>query len=206
MLYATGLKEEDMSKAQVGVCKFHCTRSHTLHAYHVAVCGPVHPAYHKMAAHAVFLWLLASVAVSAYGLVQVGIGSVWYDGNPCNMHLNSLAATVRSGVQDAGLVGYQFNTVGVSDAMSMGTDGMSYSLPSRDLIADSMETVMGAQAWPLYIACLHTCYVAPLVVSHTYRCVVRCAWHQRVTRCMLCCMHPRHAEGAFMCASACAVV
>jgi len=76
---------------------------------------------------------------------QVGISSVWYEGNPCNMHLNDLAAQVKAGVEDAGLVGLRFNTVGVSDGISMGTEGMSYSLPSRDLIADSIETVMRAQ-------------------------------------------------------------
>lgn len=91
MLYATGLKEEDMNKA------------------------------------------------------QVGISSVWYNGNPCNMHLLDLNNRVREGVQQAGLVGFQFNTVGVSDAISMGTKGMRYSLQSRDLIADSIETVMGGQ-------------------------------------------------------------
>jgi dihydroxy-acid dehydratase len=91
MLYATGLKPEDMSKA------------------------------------------------------QVGISSVWYSGNPCNMHLLELNNQVKAGVEKAGLVGYQFNTVGVSDAISMGTSGMRYSLQSRDLIADSIETVMGGQ-------------------------------------------------------------
>lgn len=91
MLYATGLREEDMSKP------------------------------------------------------QVGISSVWFEGNPCNMHLLRLAETVKEGVAAAGLVGLRFNTVGVSDAISMGTDGMSYSLQSREIIADSIETVMGAQ-------------------------------------------------------------
>jgi dihydroxy-acid dehydratase len=92
MLYATGLKEEDMNKA------------------------------------------------------QVGIASVWWEGNPCNMHLNQLGDAVSKGVKKAGgMVGMRFNTIGVSDAISMGTDGMSYSLPSRDIIADSIETVMGAQ-------------------------------------------------------------
>lgn len=91
MLYAVGLKEEDMNKA------------------------------------------------------QVGISSVWFNGNPCNMHLLDLNNKVRQGVQDQGLVGFQFNTVGVSDAISMGTSGMRYSLQSRDLIADSVETVMGGQ-------------------------------------------------------------
>jgi dihydroxy-acid dehydratase len=76
---------------------------------------------------------------------QVGIASVWYEGNTCNMHLNTLAARVKEGVVAAGLVGMRFNTIGVSDGISMGTEGMSYSLQSRDLIADSIETVMGAQ-------------------------------------------------------------
>jgi dihydroxy-acid dehydratase len=98
MLYATGLKEEDMNKA------------------------------------------------------QIGIGSVWYDGNPCNMHLGKLADEVKAGVQAAGLVPMRFNTIGVSDGISMGTDGMSYSLQSRDLIADCMETIMGAQWYDALIA------------------------------------------------------
>jgi len=76
---------------------------------------------------------------------QVGIASVWYEGNTCNMHLNHLAEKVKEGVVAAGLVGMRFNTIGVSDGISMGTDGMSYSLQSRDLIADSIETVMAAQ-------------------------------------------------------------
>jgi len=76
---------------------------------------------------------------------QVGISSVWYEGNTCNMHLNDLAVKVKEGVVAAGLVGMRFNTIGVSDGISMGTDGMSYSLQSRDLIADSIETVMAAQ-------------------------------------------------------------
>ena len=91
MLYATGLKEEDMNKP------------------------------------------------------QIGISSVWYEGNPCNMHLMDLAAEVKAGVEEIGLVGYRFNTIGVSDGISMGTDGMSFSLQSRDIIADSIETVMSAQ-------------------------------------------------------------
>lgn len=78
-------------------------------------------------------------------MMQVGISSVWWEGNPCNMHLNDLAAEVKAGVEDANLVGYRFNTIGVSDGISMGTDGMSFSLQSRDLIADSIETVMSAQ-------------------------------------------------------------
>ena len=76
---------------------------------------------------------------------QVGIASVWWEGNPCNMHLNDLAAKVREGVVAADLVGMRFNTIGVSDGISMGTDGMSFSLQSRDIIADSVETVVGAQ-------------------------------------------------------------
>lgn len=98
MLYATGLTEADMDKAQVGIC------------------------------------------------------ANWYEGNSCNMHLNDLAAKVRDGVLEAGLVGMRFNTIGVSDGMSMGTDGMSFSLQSRDLIADSIETVMGAQWYDALVA------------------------------------------------------
>ncbi|XP_065862866.1 dihydroxy-acid dehydratase, chloroplastic [Euphorbia lathyris] len=76
---------------------------------------------------------------------QVGISSVWYEGNTCNMHLLKLSEAVKQGVQEAGMVGFRFNTIGVSDAISMGTRGMCYSLQSRDLIADSIETVMSAQ-------------------------------------------------------------
>ncbi|RIA97850.1 dihydroxy-acid dehydratase [Glomus cerebriforme] len=83
---------------------------------------------------------------------QVGIASVWYEGNPCNMHLLDLASKVKEGVKKAGMVGYRFNTVGVSDAISMGTRAMSYSLQSRDLIADSIETVMGGQWYDANIA------------------------------------------------------
>ncbi len=82
---------------------------------------------------------------------QVGIVSMWFEGNTCNMHLDRLAAEVKKGVVAAGLVGMRFNTIGVSDGISMGTDGMSYSLQSRDIIADSIETVMSAQ-W--YDACI----------------------------------------------------
>jgi dihydroxy-acid dehydratase len=91
MLYATGLTEEDMSKA------------------------------------------------------QVGISSVWYEGNPCNMHLLDLSKIVRDSVAKAGLVPMRFNTIGVSDGISMGTSGMRYSLQSREIIADSIETVMQGQ-------------------------------------------------------------
>jgi dihydroxy-acid dehydratase len=83
---------------------------------------------------------------------QVGIASVWYDGNTCNMHLGKLADKVKEGVQAAGLVGMRFNTIGVSDGISMGTEGMSFSLQSRDLIADSIETVMGGQWYDGLIA------------------------------------------------------
>ncbi|KVH90997.1 hypothetical protein Ccrd_006987 [Cynara cardunculus var. scolymus] len=76
---------------------------------------------------------------------QIGISSVWYEGNTCNMHLLKLAEAVKEGVQEAGMIGFRFNTIGVSDAISMGTRGMCYSLQSRDLIADSIETVMSAQ-------------------------------------------------------------
>ncbi|MEM9695492.1 MAG: dihydroxy-acid dehydratase, partial [Myxococcota bacterium] len=86
----------------------------------------------------------AGLSREDFGRAQVGIAGVWYDGNPCNMHLGELAARVRSSVVAEGLVGMRFFTVGVSDGISMGTDGMSYSLPSRELIADSVETAMGA--------------------------------------------------------------
>lgn len=76
---------------------------------------------------------------------QVGIASTGWDGNPCNMHLNDLAEIVKDGVWNNEMIGLIFNTIGVSDAISMGTHGMKYSLPSRDIIADSIETVMRAQ-------------------------------------------------------------
>ena len=77
----------------------------------------------------------------------VGIASTGYEGNPCNMHLNSLATEVKLGVQESDAVGLIFNTIGVSDGISMGTPGMRYSLPSRDIIADSMETVVQAMSY-----------------------------------------------------------
>jgi dihydroxy-acid dehydratase len=83
---------------------------------------------------------------------QIGIGSVWFEGNPCNMHLLDLSGHVKEGVQAAGMTGYRFNTIGVSDGISMGTDGMCYSLQSRDIIADSMETIMGGQWYDGMIA------------------------------------------------------
>jgi dihydroxy-acid dehydratase len=91
--------------------------------------------------------MLYATGMTEEGLnkAQVGISSVWYSGNPCNMHLLDLNHKIKESVERAGLVGYQFNTVGVSDGISMGTKGMRYSLQSRDLIADSIETVMGGQ-------------------------------------------------------------
>ncbi|MEP6950402.1 MAG: dihydroxy-acid dehydratase [Ginsengibacter sp.] len=83
---------------------------------------------------------------------QVGIVSMGYDGNTCNMHLNELAKIVKMGVWDNDLVGLIFNTIGVSDGMSNGTDGMRYSLVSRDIIADSIEAVCGAQYYDALIA------------------------------------------------------
>ena len=83
---------------------------------------------------------------------QVGIASMWYEGNSCNMHLNDLAAKVKEGSEEVGLIGMRFNTIGVSDGMSMGTEGMSFSLQSRDLIADSIETVVSAQWYDAVIA------------------------------------------------------
>ena len=76
---------------------------------------------------------------------QIGVSSVWWEGNPCNKHLMDLAGRVKEGVQAEDMVGFRFNTIGVSDGISMGTPGMSFSLQSRDLIADSIETVMGGQ-------------------------------------------------------------
>ncbi len=83
---------------------------------------------------------------------QVGIASMGYDGNTCNMHLNDLAAVVKKGVWDAQMVGLVFNTIGVSDGMSNGTPGMRYSLVSRDVIADSIEAICGAQYYDGIIA------------------------------------------------------
>ena len=85
-------------------------------------------------------------------LPQVGIVSMWWEGNPCNMHLRELSDEVKKSVNSQSLVGFQFNTIGVSDGISMGTEGMSYSLQSRDLIADSIETVACAQWYDGIIA------------------------------------------------------
>lgn len=83
---------------------------------------------------------------------QIGIASTGYEGNPCNMHLNGLSVHVKKGVQENDLVGLIFNTIGVSDGMTNGNDGMSFSLPSRDIIADSIENVVSAQWYDGIIA------------------------------------------------------
>ena len=83
---------------------------------------------------------------------MVGIASTGYEGNPCNMHLNDLAVHVKRGAQKADLTPLIFNTIGISDGISMGTPGMRYSLPSRDLIADSMESVVKGMSYDGFIA------------------------------------------------------
>lgn len=83
---------------------------------------------------------------------QIGIASTGYEGNPCNMHLNGLSVHVKKGIQENGMVGLIFHTIGVSDGMTNGNEGMSYSLPSRDIIADSIENVVGAQWYDGVIA------------------------------------------------------
>ncbi|HEY4800016.1 MAG TPA: dihydroxy-acid dehydratase, partial [Bacteroidia bacterium] len=87
-----------------------------------------------------------------FSKAQVGIVSTGYEGNPCNMHLNDLAKEVKSGCSASDTVGLIFHTIGVSDGISMGTDGMRYSLPSREIIADSIESVMGAQHYDGLVA------------------------------------------------------
>ncbi|MFN5477934.1 MAG: dihydroxy-acid dehydratase, partial [Sphingobacteriales bacterium] len=82
---------------------------------------------------------------------QVGIASMGYDGNTCNMHLNDLAASIKKSIWANDLVGLTFHTIGVSDGMSNGTPGMRYSLVSRDIIADSIEAVCGAQYYDALI-------------------------------------------------------
>ncbi len=96
----------------------------------------------------------AQAMLHAIGLTEedftkpiVGIASTGYEGNPCNMHLNDLATLVKKGTLETDLIGLIFNTIGVSDGISMGTPGMRYSLPSRDIIADSMETVVQAMSY-----------------------------------------------------------
>ena len=83
---------------------------------------------------------------------QIGIASTGWEGNPCNMHLNGLAIGIKESIREHGLIGLVFHTIGVSDGISMGTDGMRYSLPSRDIIADSIETVVSAQWYDGLIA------------------------------------------------------
>ena len=83
---------------------------------------------------------------------QIGIASTGYEGNTCNMHLNGLSVHVKKGIQENGMVGLIFHTIGVSDGMTNGNDGMSYSLPSRDIIADSIENVVAAQWYDGVIA------------------------------------------------------
>jgi len=83
---------------------------------------------------------------------QIGIGSVWYDGNPCNMHLLDLGTVVKKAVQKQNMNGMRFNMIGVSDGISNGTDGMSFSLQSREIIADSIETIMSAQFYDANIS------------------------------------------------------
>ena len=77
----------------------------------------------------------------------IGIASTGYEGNPCNMHLNDLSVKIKDSITASKYVGLIFNTIGVSDGISMGTFGMRYSLPSRDIIADSMETVVQAMSY-----------------------------------------------------------
>lgn len=83
---------------------------------------------------------------------QVGIVSNWYEGNPCNMHLRALGDSIKKSVKKQEFVAFQFSTIGVSDGISMGTDGMRYSLPSRELIADSIESVVNAQHYDAVVA------------------------------------------------------
>ncbi|WP_026166592.1 dihydroxy-acid dehydratase [Gracilimonas tropica] len=82
----------------------------------------------------------------------IGVASTGYEGNPCNMHLNDLAVHVKKGIEHAGMNGLIFNTIGISDGISMGTPGMRYSLPSRDIIADSMESVVKGMAYDGFAA------------------------------------------------------
>ena len=114
---------------------------------------------------------------------QVGIASVWWEGNPCNMHLLDLSEKVKQGVTGAGMVGMRFNTIGVSDGISMGTDGMSYSLQSREIIADSIvqkdlntQNKVDAELWtngfcppPDFPNCGRLCFAAHVASTpHTY--------------------------------------
>ena len=87
-----------------------------------------------------------------FSKAQVGVGSYWWSGNPCNMHLMDLNNRCSQSVDKAGLKAMQFNSIGVSDGISMGTKGMRYSLQSREIIADSFETIMMAQHYDANIA------------------------------------------------------
>ncbi len=93
----------------------------------------------QVASHAQLI--AAGLSRADFGKAQVGIASTGFESNPCNMHLNQLAVHVKRGVQEAGLVGWIFNTIGISDGISNGTEGMSCSLPSREIIADSIEAI-----------------------------------------------------------------
>ena len=96
---------------------------------------------------------LHAIGLSSEDLTKpfVGVASTGYEGNPCNMHLNDLSQKIKKGILKNNLVGLIFNTIGVSDGISMGTQGMRYSLPSRDIIADSIETVVQAMAYDALI-------------------------------------------------------
>lgn len=108
------------------------------------------------------------------GKAQIGIASLWWEGNPCNMHLLDLAKKVKEGCEAEGMLGMTFNTIGVSDGMTMGTEGMRYSLPSRDLIADSIETVVMAQHYDGNI-CIPSCD------KNMPGCAIAAARHNRPT-------------------------
>lgn len=105
---------------------------------------------------------------------QIGISPVWWEGNPCNSHLLDLARHVKAGCENEDIVGLIFNTIGVSDAITMGTDGMRYSLPSRDIIADSIESVVMAQHYDANIA-------LPGCDKNMPGCVMAAARHNRPT-------------------------
>lgn len=98
--------------------------------------------------------MLHAIGLSSEDLLkpQVGIASMGWEGNPCNMHLNGLAIDIKRGIQEQDLIGLIYHTIGVSDGISMGTNGMKYSLPSRDIIADSIETVASAQWYDAIVA------------------------------------------------------
>lgn len=120
---------------------FHHEIQHALNKYSKTVTqDPTQPAAQAM---------LHAIGLTKQDLLKpfVGIASTGYEGNPCNMHLNDLAKLVKQGTLGEDLVGLIFNTIGVSDGISMGTPGMRYSLPSRDIIADSMETVVQAMSY-----------------------------------------------------------